>query len=108
MQDNADGQQSWQLSLQKFRDGSSLEEIAAARGLGAGTIWSHLEKAVRSGERIDISRLVSSAEVSRIMQSAQDTGVTSLKGLFEAMNGEVSYEKIRLVRANLATGEGQL
>jgi ATP-dependent DNA helicase RecQ len=92
-------EESWQTTHRLFVSGMEPHEIASKRGISEATIWGHLEKSIKSGNRLELDRLVAPAERSAIMQAVTNTQVTSLKSLYEVLNGEISYEKIRLVRA---------
>jgi ATP-dependent DNA helicase RecQ len=95
----SDDRPSWQISLEEFQRGHSPAEIAQTRGLGESTIWAHLERALQSGEKLAIDRLVSAGERATIETTATEIGATTLRQIFEALNGTVPYEKIRFVRA---------
>lgn len=95
----SDERPSWRRSLEEFERGASPEDIARSRGLGEGTIWGHLERAIEAGERLDVDRLVSPRERTEIEATATRIGATSLRAVFEALGGTISFEKIRLTRA---------
>lgn len=102
----SDDRPSWQISLEEFRRGRSPAEIAQTRGLGESTIWAHLERALQNGEKLEIDRLVSAGERTTIEAKATEIGATSLRQIFDALNGSVPYEKIRFIRALSKDGAG--
>jgi ATP-dependent DNA helicase RecQ len=84
-------------TFELYRKGLSPEEIAEQRDLTVGRIYEHLMHFMEKGENVDADRLVSPAEVRRILeldQRQEEPG--KLKPLFEALNGEIPYHKIRL------------
>lgn len=85
-----------------YQQGLAVEEIAQKRNLNPTTIYSHLAHLYQKGAAIDISRYVSAAELKKIKQVVAELGNTEkLKPVFDALNGEVDYNKIRLALATL-------
>jgi ATP-dependent DNA helicase RecQ len=62
------------------------------------TIWSHLASLAEQKETgIDLRKYVSSQEETRIRKAIEEIGSsTALKPIFEHLNGELEYHKIRL------------
>ncbi len=84
-------------SLELFNQGKSVEEIADERELKPATIFSHLAKAYKNGDEINILKLVSKEEVEEVKQAIKVLGLDSgLKVIFEYLDQEIDYEKIRL------------
>ncbi|MEZ4991509.1 MAG: DNA helicase RecQ [Saprospiraceae bacterium] len=80
-----------------YKEKLSIDEIARERNLSPGTIYSHLEELLRTGYEIDIYRFISKEVVERIKKSTKYVEQPyKLKDLYELMNKEVPYEKIRL------------
>lgn len=104
--DEASDQPSWEVSFRYFERGRSPQDISAIRGLGEGTVWAHLERAVKEGRKIALDRLVSSSEQRRILEVVNERRLTSLKGIYEALEGSVAYEKIRFVKTVVAIEQG--
>ncbi len=86
-------------TLQLFRAGKSVEEIAAARNLKSGTIYSHLERAANAGEEIDLNRFVTPDELREIRAAFKKIGYGNLTGVFELLGKRFDYEILRIVRA---------
>jgi ATP-dependent DNA helicase RecQ len=81
-------------SLQMFRKGMPIAEIANLRGLTSGTIEGHLVHFIRKGE-LDVHDLVDKHKISMIMKEAQQPGtVTRIK---EKLGEDYSYGEIRAV-----------
>ncbi|TXE20865.1 DNA helicase RecQ [Psychroflexus gondwanensis] len=80
-----------------FENGNSIEEIAKIRNLKSTTVISHLCTLVEKGKPIDLSKLVSSSEVKKVENILKEIDYEgALKPIFEALEGNMSYEKIRL------------
>ncbi len=90
-------------TLQLFRLGMGVEAIAAQRGLNPTTIYSHLAKGIEHGE-VPLSEVVSlqehQLEAIRFAIEHHEGG-RRLKAVFEALEGEFSFEVLRCVRADM-------
>lgn len=88
-----------QLSLELWRSGKSIDEIAAERGLSPTTIEGHLAQAIANGEPID-PRVFYTAEEEEEIRAALD-GYTdvALKPVFDHLEGRFSYGKLHVFRA---------
>ena len=82
-------------SLELFREGKSVEEIANLRNLSSGTVEAHLGSFVLSGE-LDIAELVSSEKTEEILAAIDDPYITA-SALKAKMGDECSYGEIRAV-----------
>ena len=86
------------LSFNLYKEGKSIEEIAAERNYTIQTIQGHLAYYVSSGE-IKIEELVSREKIVLIEPVLNDydgTGITQLKNKLE---NNISFGEIRLVLA---------
>jgi ATP-dependent DNA helicase RecQ len=77
--------------------------IAADLGFTWSTILSHLEKAFDAGLPLDVSNLQSASSLSpqesqQVLDAYQVCGIEFLKPVFEALNGTVPYDQLRLWR----------
>ena len=88
-----------QESLNLFRDGKSIEVIAAARGLAVTTIEGHLASAIEAGESIDADKLMSVKKWYAIESAIAKVGPGLLKPIMEQLGDGYSYGEIRLVLA---------
>ena len=87
----------YQQTYTLFQNGNSIEDIAKTRNLKSTTVISHLCTLVEKGKPIDLSKLVSSSEVKKIENILKEIEYEgALKPIFEALEGNMSYEKIRL------------
>lgn len=76
-----------------------LSEIAKARHLTEGTIVSHIEKMINSGEDLDIEYLKPEKKALEEIKSAfQKCGTSALSPVFKYLDGKYPYDVIRLVR----------
>ena len=77
----------------------SLEKMAGARGLAAGTIIAHIEKLVSSGEEIDIDYLRPPMErFEKIKAAFQKTNGMALWPVREMLGEQYSYEELKIAR----------
>ena len=91
--------QSYRETGQLISEGASLEEVAEARGLTAGTILGHLERLVEEGVAVEWAHLLSSAEGREEIEAAFGyLGDNPLRPVWEELEGRYSYDVIRLVR----------
>lgn len=86
-------------SIELFRSGKSLEEIAAERTLAISTIESHLTKAIVSG-KLDLQEYIPSDDVAIIEAAINEHGVSGLRPVFEALEERYSFGQIRAVAAS--------
>jgi ATP-dependent DNA helicase RecQ len=96
-----------QYSYQLYQEGNSVDEIAQIRGLGVGTIFSHLSKLYEEGKDIDLSPFINKFQYNEIVGAAKTMGVKkgdSLKALYEAMDMKYEYSIIRIALAIWARG----
>ena len=79
--------------------GASLEEAAAARNLVVGTILGHLERLVESGIPVEWAHLLPSPEDRTEIEAVfAILGDNPLRPVWEELEGQYSYEQIRLTR----------
>ncbi len=82
-----------------FRQGKSVEQIAIIRGLKEGTIYSHLEDAIRAGEKIELERVVDTKGQGEIAAAFKRHGFGNLVGAVESLGGRYSHGQLRVYRA---------
>ncbi len=87
------------LTLEQFRKGQSVTEIAKARNLAESTIEGHLAQAIESGEKLDPRGLYSAAEEREMEAAFEGYDEPALKPVFEQLGGRISYGKLRLFRS---------
>jgi ATP-dependent DNA helicase RecQ len=87
------------VTLELWRSGKSIEQIAAERALSASTIENHLAQAIANGESIDPRTFYTAAEEAEIRAALDGYTDESLKPVFEHLEGRISYGKLRIFRA---------
>jgi ATP-dependent DNA helicase RecQ len=97
------GQKRTDYIWEQFQAGESMSTIAADLGFTENTILSHLEKAFAAGRTLDVSNLraassLSPQESQQVLDAYQLCGTEFLKPVFEALNGTVTYDQLRLWR----------
>jgi uncharacterized protein YpbB len=92
-----DGISTFDITLEMFMKGMTIEQIAIERDLVLGTIEGHLAKAIETS-RLDINALVNESELSEITEVIHQlpTGFIS-KDLYEGLRGKYGYGKLRAV-----------
>ena len=84
---------------QLFKQGMTPDEIAAHRGLTAGTIYGHLAKLIAAG-RVSVDEVVPPEVQARVREAiVQVGGTTALSPIKALLPEEVSYNVIRCVAA---------
>jgi len=84
----------------------SLKEISMKQGFGLWTIVNHIQKLIQKGENCDIMYLKPDDKVFEEIKSAfEHCGNERLRPIFDHLDGEYSYEEIRLVGCFLELGE---
>lgn len=87
------------------REGLSIPEIAAKRGMSHSTITTHLVELIACKELTDISPWVDEFTLAAIRREAGSGPITSLAPLKEALGERVTYEQLHLARAWLNVHE---
>ena len=85
------------VSYTLYKEGKSVEEIAAERGLVTSTIEGHLSHYVMLGE-LDIHELVPAEKLQTISDYFTEVDDPSLGAAREVLGEEYSYGELRLVR----------
>jgi transposase len=88
----------------------SIKQIAQSRGVTEGTIINHLSTLKKEDSTIDLSKFKPKGRVVKLIEKMiiklekeqkednfSEDGKLRLKPIFDALNGEVSYDKIRCV-----------
>jgi ATP-dependent DNA helicase RecQ len=83
-------------SLNSYRSGKSIAEIAAERGFTVSTIETHLSHFVQSGE-MNISEIVTDDKLPTIKDAIEKYGADRLAPLKEILGNDFSYGEIKAV-----------
>jgi ATP-dependent DNA helicase RecQ len=89
------------VTLEMYRAGHSIEEIAAERQFKVGTVFNHLAELVEMGESVDVDALIRSDHYDAIVDALHQVGGDLLRPVKDVLGNDYSYEEIRLVRALL-------
>lgn len=95
----ADAPSTYDITLDLFKSGMTIDQVAKERGLAASTIEGHLAKAVETA-RLDIFSFMNEKEVTEITDAIRllPEGFVS-KQLYDALEGKYGYGKLRAVIA---------
>lgn len=86
-------------TLKLLNENKTLQEIAKIEGFTVGTIIRHIEALLETGEKIDLEKIRPKQEIFESVKKAFETNEDGrLKPVFEALNGKVDYDTIRLVQ----------
>jgi ATP-dependent DNA helicase RecQ len=86
-------------TLRRFRAGESVEQIAAARGFAASTIYGHLATAIEAGEKIDVNELLDAEAREQIAAAFKKFGFGNIGGARESLGNKFDYGLFRIYRA---------
>jgi len=86
-------------TLRRFRAGESVEQIAAARGFAASTIYGHLATAIEAGENIDVNELLDAEAQEQIAAAFKKFGFGNIGGARESLGNKFDYGLFRIYRA---------
>lgn len=84
------------LTLQLFRQGKSIEEIAVERGLSPNTIETHLTLFIPTGE-VHINELVPEEKLENILQAIAKTKEPGLTAIMRNLGSEYTFGEIKAV-----------
>lgn len=94
-------------AMRMFDEGQSVDDVAAATGRARSTIGNYLAEWIVKARPADVSRWVSEADYRRVREAASGIEGRSMKPVFDALNGEVGYEEIRIVIAHIEALAGR-
>jgi DNA-binding NarL/FixJ family response regulator len=84
------------ISLQLYKEGKSIGDIATQRGMSQGTIEGHLAHFIPTGE-IDIKDLVPEHKMVAILKALEEIGGNALSPIKGKLGDAFSYGEIRIV-----------
>ena len=92
--------QTQKLSLEMFKQGKTIEEIAKERSLTSSTIGGHLARFVASGE-IDILKIISPEKLQVAVDYFKTAGTASISEAMATQGNQFTYWEMRMVQAYL-------
>jgi ATP-dependent DNA helicase RecQ len=93
------------ISINYLKQGLSIEQIAEQRALKASTIYQHLSQGIEA-RQIELNQVINltEEEIKEIEDKLLELPTEeqhTLKPIFDAFDGEYSYDILRCIRANL-------
>ena len=88
--------ETYNITLEMFRSGKSIEDIAEERGLTQSTIEGHLARLIGQG-RLSIGEFFTTAQVEAVRDCLGE-GI-GLKDIYEALEGNYTYGQLRMIQA---------
>lgn len=88
-----------------FEEGLSAEQVAERLGRAVSTAYGYLDAYIRQRKVTDATRWISHSERDKIEEAARHAGTHRLKPIYEALDGQIAYERIRVVVGCLANRE---
>ncbi len=86
-------------TLERFRAGVSIEEIARERALTLTTVEGHLARAIADGEKLEPRQFYTTAEEAAMRAAFVGHEGAALKPVWDRLEGTISYGKLRLFQA---------
>lgn len=86
------------VTLELFRQGKTIEDIATEREMATSTIEGHLSRFVETGE-IDVHTLVSDEDLSALLPYFTDNKDSLLREAFEYFDSKYSFGTLRIVQS---------
>jgi len=88
------------LTLDHWRSGERLQEIATRRSLSVSTIEGHLAQAIEEGEKLDPRQFYTEEQEAEIAAALDGYMDVSLKPVFDHLGGgRISYGQLKIFRA---------
>ena len=86
-----------EVSYNMFKEGMTVAQIAAERGLTAGTVFGHLARYAADG-LIDIGQLIPQEHIDELRRyMLEHPGASSLGEIKAAVSPQITYDEIRFV-----------
>ena len=83
-------------SLKLLREGNTLEDIAAKRGLAMSTVESHINDCVLDGS-VDLLEIMPQTLIDEIMPAIKENDIPGIKPVKEKLRDDITYGQIRAV-----------
>ncbi|MGB3149540.1 MAG: DNA helicase RecQ [Maribacter sp.] len=84
-------------SLNLFKEGLSISEIAVQRTISENTVYGHLVKANMDGKTVDLHQFLTGEELDSIADAKEDLeSAESLKAFFEYFEEKIPYWKLKI------------
>lgn len=94
-------------TLDLHRQGNTVEQIAALRGLAVGTIKSHIERWIASGD-IDVYDVLPAPTIDAVLAFIEESPSATLTQIRVGTGGAYDFNDIRLVKAHRDREEAEV
>jgi hypothetical protein len=84
------------ISLELYKEGRTVADIAARRGLAVTTVETHLASFIPTGE-IDVKELVPEGKISVVVSAIKEMGGNSITPIKHRLGADYSFSEIRAV-----------
>ncbi len=88
-------------AMRMFGEGESLDDIAAATGRARSTLGQYLCEWILANKPADVLVWVDANNYQRVRDAARGLEGRAMKPVFDALNGAVPYEEIRVVLSHI-------
>lgn len=95
------------LTLNMFKEGASIEQVAHKRGLAVSTVESHLSSCILLGE-LDVHEVVESDKISKVLDFIDEHPSSGVGDVKAAVGEFCSYGEIRMVLSHVRSERGDL
>ncbi|HEX5470591.1 MAG TPA: RecQ family ATP-dependent DNA helicase, partial [Lacipirellulaceae bacterium] len=85
-----------------FDEGLTVEQVAERLGRAVSTACGYLVEYIRHRKIADASRWITQSELEQIEAAASQLGTQRLRPMYDALNGQIGYERIRIALACMA------
>jgi ATP-dependent DNA helicase RecQ len=89
-----------------FRRGASIEEVMRHTNRARATVMDYLCDFLRAEPQPSVDPWVSTETYRRVAEAAANVGIEKLKPIFEALEGQIAYDEIKIVVVHLPTHGG--
>ena len=96
-----------QRAFNLFRQGSTVKGVAQSTGRALSKVFGYLEEYIKQERITDPSPWVNDEINSRILEAIERVGIDRLRPIYEFLNGEISYDLIRISVACFRNGRYQ-
>ncbi len=97
-----------QETLDLYRQGLTIQQIANTRNLSGSTIVNHIEKLIIAGKIDSIDEWVDVHKQQAIQKAISDVGAEYLSPIKEKLGDDCMYNEIKLVRATVMAAACQV
>ncbi len=97
-----------QLAFNLFRTGTAIPDVMHQLKVARSTTYDYLADFIERYQPQDVTPWLPTETFEKVKSAAAIAGLERLKPIFEALNGEISYDEIRITVAVLKTQDRKL